>query len=205
MVGGSELIRVNVRIIAATNKKLPESVAEGKFREDLFYRLNVVPIVMPPLRERAATSAAAASTPTGSSRAAGSRLRRLLGRSRRPWRRARRRRSSARHRGSRSAQACPRRRSAASRMAVKVVVGAIASGSILTCRIAGLPDASRALARRARMALVSVNRFAVAAVRRARRRRSRGSQLGRADPAGIFALLVHADGAVHAIVDRRRR
>jgi len=53
MVGGSELIRVNVRIIAATNKKLPESVAEGKFREDLFYRLNVVPVVMPPLRERA--------------------------------------------------------------------------------------------------------------------------------------------------------
>ena len=53
MVGGSDLIRVNVRIIAATNKKLPESVAEGKFREDLFYRLNVVPVVMPPLRERA--------------------------------------------------------------------------------------------------------------------------------------------------------
>ena len=53
MVGGSELIRVNVRIIAATNKKLPDSVAEGKFREDLFYRLNVVPVVMPPLRERA--------------------------------------------------------------------------------------------------------------------------------------------------------
>ena len=53
MVGGSELIRVNVRIIAATNKNLPDSVAAGKFREDLFYRLNVVPIVMPPLRERA--------------------------------------------------------------------------------------------------------------------------------------------------------
>ena len=53
MVGGSELIRVNVRIIAATNKKLPEAVAAGKFREDLFYRLNVVPVVMPPLRERA--------------------------------------------------------------------------------------------------------------------------------------------------------
>jgi len=52
MVGGSELIRVNVRIIAATNKKLPDFVAEGKFREDLFYRLNVVPVVMPPLRER---------------------------------------------------------------------------------------------------------------------------------------------------------
>jgi DNA-binding NtrC family response regulator len=53
MVGGSELIRVNVRVIAATNKKLQESVAEGKFREDLFYRLQIVPISMPPLRERA--------------------------------------------------------------------------------------------------------------------------------------------------------
>ena len=53
MVGGSELIRVNVRIIAATNKKLPEAVVRGKFREDLFYRLNVVPVVMPPLRDRA--------------------------------------------------------------------------------------------------------------------------------------------------------
>ena len=53
MVGGSELIRVNVRIIAATNKKLLESVAAGKFREDLFYRLSVVPLVMPALRERA--------------------------------------------------------------------------------------------------------------------------------------------------------
>ena len=53
MVGGSELIRVNVRVIAATNKKLQEAVAEGKFREDLFYRLQIVPIVMPPLRERA--------------------------------------------------------------------------------------------------------------------------------------------------------
>jgi DNA-binding NtrC family response regulator len=52
MVGGSELIRVNVRVIAATNKKLHEAVAAGKFREDLFYRLQIVPIVMPPLRER---------------------------------------------------------------------------------------------------------------------------------------------------------
>jgi len=53
MVGGSELIRVNVRVIAATNKQLQEAVAEGKFREDLFYRLQIVPIVTPPLRERA--------------------------------------------------------------------------------------------------------------------------------------------------------
>ena len=53
MVGGSELIRVNVRVIAATNKKLQDAVRDGKFREDLFYRLQVVPIVMPPLRERA--------------------------------------------------------------------------------------------------------------------------------------------------------
>jgi DNA-binding NtrC family response regulator len=52
-VGGSELIRVNVRVIAATNKKLQDTVAEGKFREDLFYRLQIVPIVTPPLRERA--------------------------------------------------------------------------------------------------------------------------------------------------------
>jgi len=52
-VGGSELIRVNVRVIAATNKKLQEAVAEAKFREDLFYRLQIVPIVTPPLRERA--------------------------------------------------------------------------------------------------------------------------------------------------------
>ena len=53
MVGGTELVRVNVRIIAATNKNLANSITEGKFREDLFYRLNIVPIVMPPLRERA--------------------------------------------------------------------------------------------------------------------------------------------------------
>ncbi len=52
MVGGSELIRVNVRVIAATNKSLQQSVAEGKFREDLFYRLQIVPISMPPLRDR---------------------------------------------------------------------------------------------------------------------------------------------------------
>ena len=53
MVGGSELILVNVRVIAATNKKLQQAVKEGKFREDLLYRLQIVPIMMPPLRERA--------------------------------------------------------------------------------------------------------------------------------------------------------
>lgn len=52
-VGGTGLIRVNVRVIAATNKNLQEAVAAGKFREDLYYRLQIVPIVMPPLRDRA--------------------------------------------------------------------------------------------------------------------------------------------------------
>jgi len=53
MVGGSELIRVNVRVLAATNKNLQEAAREGKFREDLLYRLQIVPIQMPPLRDRA--------------------------------------------------------------------------------------------------------------------------------------------------------
>lgn len=51
-VGGSRTIRVDVRIIAATNKELPQLVQSGQFREDLFYRLNVVPIALPALRER---------------------------------------------------------------------------------------------------------------------------------------------------------
>jgi len=51
-VGGKHPIKVNVRIIAATNKDLRAMVAEGKFREDLFYRLEVIPITMPPLRQR---------------------------------------------------------------------------------------------------------------------------------------------------------
>ncbi|BEP28741.1 sigma-54-dependent transcriptional regulator [Helicovermis profundi] len=51
-VGGIESLKLDVRIIAATNRDLKKLVEEGKFREDLFYRLNVIPIHMPPLRER---------------------------------------------------------------------------------------------------------------------------------------------------------
>lgn len=51
-VGSSKTLVADVRLIAATNKNLEQMVQEGKFREDLFYRLNVVPIQMPPLRER---------------------------------------------------------------------------------------------------------------------------------------------------------
>ncbi|MEG1544805.1 MAG: sigma-54 dependent transcriptional regulator [Tannerellaceae bacterium] len=51
-VGSSKVLKTNVRIVAATNVNLTQAVAEGKFREDLFYRLNTVPIVIPPLRER---------------------------------------------------------------------------------------------------------------------------------------------------------
>lgn len=51
-LGGTKTISVNIRIIAATNKNLEEAVKNGEFREDLYYRLNVVPIFMPSLRER---------------------------------------------------------------------------------------------------------------------------------------------------------
>jgi len=51
-IGGTRTLRVDVRIIAATSKDLERSIEEGTFREDLYYRLNVFPIFIPPLRER---------------------------------------------------------------------------------------------------------------------------------------------------------
>jgi two-component system response regulator PilR (NtrC family) len=51
-VGGTEEIEADIRIIAATNRDLPKEIQEGRFREDLYYRINVIPVHLPPLRER---------------------------------------------------------------------------------------------------------------------------------------------------------
>ena len=51
-VGGNQLVKVKVRIVATTNRDIEEEVASGRFREDLYYRLNIIPICLPPLRER---------------------------------------------------------------------------------------------------------------------------------------------------------
>src|SRR5678815_2064828 len=51
-IGAPAPVRVDVRVIAATNKNLQNEIAAGRFREDLFYRLNVIPFFVPPLRER---------------------------------------------------------------------------------------------------------------------------------------------------------
>jgi two-component system response regulator PilR (NtrC family) len=51
-VGGLEELQADIRVIAATNQDLSKAVAEGRFREDLYYRINVIPIVLPPLRDR---------------------------------------------------------------------------------------------------------------------------------------------------------
>src|SRR4030095_11189707 len=51
-VGGLEELQADIRVIAATNQDLAKSVSEGRFREDLYYRINVIPIQLPPLRER---------------------------------------------------------------------------------------------------------------------------------------------------------
>jgi len=53
-IGDSKVLKVNTRIIASTNASLPQAIAQNRFRQDLFYRLNILPISIPPLRERGA-------------------------------------------------------------------------------------------------------------------------------------------------------
>ena len=52
-VGGQQAIKLNVRVIAATNRNLLQEIRNGNFREDLYYRLNILPLELPPLRDRA--------------------------------------------------------------------------------------------------------------------------------------------------------
>ena len=58
-MGGNRIISVDVRIVAATNEDLERRVEEGSFRRDLYYRLNTLPVLIPPLREREGGSAVA--------------------------------------------------------------------------------------------------------------------------------------------------
>src|SRR3546814_11119204 len=57
-VGGNQALRADVRVIAATHRDMRTLVADGRFREDLFYRLNVIPVTLPPLRDRRSDLAA---------------------------------------------------------------------------------------------------------------------------------------------------
>src|SRR3546814_941895 len=59
-VGGSQALRADVLVIAATHRDMRNLVADGRFREDLFYRLNVIPVMLPPLRDRRSDIAALA-------------------------------------------------------------------------------------------------------------------------------------------------